>query len=533
MGVMGANGGSGQGGSKGSASGTNTGAPAWAQPLTGGGNAGGKPVTQQPGNGTLQPGTDAYKNANTQLQTGPIQAANEVIANRGIGQTSQNVINNVMGGGGANNWMNQAAGVFQNPGQIGTGQFNQIYNNSQNVQQVGTGNLERFMGQAMPNGQVGQQNYQGVYDHAGQPGAAEQYLTGTAQGQYLGGSPYLDDIVAKSSQNVADQTNQMFAAGGRYGSGAHQGSVADAVSSNANNLRNQNYQAERDRQVQAAGTLESAQQGRMGVQNTAAGGVANAQNQNISNQMQGTQLGANIANQIAGVQNQNVGNWLQGQNLGLGAAQGGANTQNQNINNRLNAAGQLGNLGQQAMGNQFNAAGLENQGMQNMMGMIGQLSGIQNNKVFDANQQMGLGNQIDARTQKGLDDLINKWNQTDMAPWAKLGGLLSAASGSAGSYGTQTQTSQQPANPLGVIGMLLSGISGLPGVSDRRLKEDIRRVGTLDNGLPVYAYRYKGQKTTQIGLMADEVEGLHPEAVVEIGDGYKAVYYDLAVALGT
>ncbi|MGO4831305.1 hypothetical protein AB4144_03250, partial [Rhizobiaceae sp. 2RAB30] len=68
----------GQGNSKGSATGTNTGTPAWAQPLTGGGaqNAGGKPVTQQPGNGTLQPGTDAYKKANTQLQTGPIQAAN-------------------------------------------------------------------------------------------------------------------------------------------------------------------------------------------------------------------------------------------------------------------------------------------------------------------------------------------------------------------------------------------------------------------------------------------------------------------------
>lgn len=426
------------GGNKGRSSGTNTGSPAWAggggqggigaliannafahtqTGKTGAQPAGGKPVTQQPGGGTLQPGTDAYKNANTQLQTGPIQAANEVIGNRGLGQTSQSVINGVMGGGGANNWMNQAAGTFQNPGQIGTGQFNQIYNNSQNV------------------GQVGQQNYQGVYDRAGQPGAAEQYLSGTAQGQYLGGSPYLDDIVAKSSQDVADQTNQMFAAGGRYGSGAHQGTVADAVASNANNLRNQNYQAERDRQMNAAGTLESAQQGRMGVQNSAAGGVAN-------------------------VQNQNVGNWLQGQNLGLGAAQGAANTQNQNINNRLNAAGQLGNLGQQAMGNQFNAAGLENQGMGNMMNMIGQLSNIQNNKVFDANQQMGLGGKIDERTQKGLDDLINQWSQTDMAPWAKLGGLISAATGSAGNYGTQTGKTTQPMNPMGILGMILSGFGG-------------------------------------------------------------------------
>lgn len=64
--------------------------------------------------------------------------------------------------------------------------------------------------------------------------------------------------------------------------------------------------------------------------------------------------------------------------------------------------------------------------------------------------------------------------------------------------------------------------------SDRTLKEDIRKVGSLDNGLAVYAFKYRGDDTPQIGLMADEVERLHPEAVHEIG-GYKAVDYGQAV----
>lgn len=65
--------------------------------------------------------------------------------------------------------------------------------------------------------------------------------------------------------------------------------------------------------------------------------------------------------------------------------------------------------------------------------------------------------------------------------------------------------------------------------SDRALKMDITRVGTLDNGLPVYCYRYKAGGPFQIGLMAQDVEQVRPEAVT-VQDGFKAVYYDLAVA---
>ena len=65
--------------------------------------------------------------------------------------------------------------------------------------------------------------------------------------------------------------------------------------------------------------------------------------------------------------------------------------------------------------------------------------------------------------------------------------------------------------------------------SDRRLKTDIKRVGALENGLPVSLFRYKGDPTPRIGLMADEVERVRPEAVIERPDGFKVVRYDRAV----
>jgi hypothetical protein len=61
-------------------------------------------------------------------------------------------------------------------------------------------------------------------------------------------------------------------------------------------------------------------------------------------------------------------------------------------------------------------------------------------------------------------------------------------------------------------------------LSDRRAKEDITQVGTLDNGLPVYTFKYKGGDTMHMGVMAQDVEKVNPDAVLEIG-GIKHVNY--------
>jgi hypothetical protein len=78
---------------------------------------------------------------------------------------------------------------------------------------------------------------------------------------------------------------------------------------------------------------------------------------------------------------------------------------------------------------------------------------------------------------------------------------------------------------LGMIGKVGGAAAGNPALmSDRRVKEDIKQVGTLDNGLPVYTFRYKGDSTVQMGVMAQDVEQVNPDAVTEI-DGIKHVYY--------
>ena len=75
-----------------------------------------------------------------------------------------------------------------------------------------------------------------------------------------------------------------------------------------------------------------------------------------------------------------------------------------------------------------------------------------------------------------------------------------------------------------------AGTAGIAALlaSDRRVKENISQVGSLDNGLPVYLFNYKGGNTPQIGLMAQDVEKVNKKAVVEI-NGIKMVNYDWAV----
>lgn len=67
--------------------------------------------------------------------------------------------------------------------------------------------------------------------------------------------------------------------------------------------------------------------------------------------------------------------------------------------------------------------------------------------------------------------------------------------------------------------------TSLEGPSDIRFKEDIRRVGTNRLGLGVYQYRYTGLEGVWEGLMAQEVEVMHPGAVRRLPLGYKAVDY--------
>lgn len=62
-------------------------------------------------------------------------------------------------------------------------------------------------------------------------------------------------------------------------------------------------------------------------------------------------------------------------------------------------------------------------------------------------------------------------------------------------------------------------------VSDARLKRDITLVGRRADGLGIYAYRYLWSDTVYVGVMAQEVALIHPDAVVHGLDGYLRVDY--------
>lgn len=61
--------------------------------------------------------------------------------------------------------------------------------------------------------------------------------------------------------------------------------------------------------------------------------------------------------------------------------------------------------------------------------------------------------------------------------------------------------------------------------SDRRLKQNIKRVGTHDTlGVGIYSFQYLDGRPA-VGVMADEVEAVKPEAVMTDDEGFKMVDY--------
>jgi hypothetical protein len=61
--------------------------------------------------------------------------------------------------------------------------------------------------------------------------------------------------------------------------------------------------------------------------------------------------------------------------------------------------------------------------------------------------------------------------------------------------------------------------------SDVRLKDDIVPLTRLDNGISLYRYRYKWSDQRYVGVMAQEVVDIVPDAVLRGADGYLRVDY--------
>jgi hypothetical protein len=58
------------------------------------------------------------------------------------------------------------------------------------------------------------------------------------------------------------------------------------------------------------------------------------------------------------------------------------------------------------------------------------------------------------------------------------------------------------------------------------LKHDVALLGHLDNGLGFYRFSYLGSSKAYVGVMAQEVRAVMPDAVMRGRDGYLMVDYD-------
>lgn len=98
-----------------------------------------------------------------------------------------------------------------------------------------------------------------------------------------------------------------------------------------------------------------------------------------------------------------------------------------------------------------------------------------------------------------------------------------------GAYALQSQAQQAAAQRAasqssGMMGGLFSLGSAALMASDIRLKTGVRKVGKLREGIALYAYRYTWGGPEKIGVIAQEVAKVRPQAVRDVG-GFLAVDY--------
>lgn len=121
--------------------------------------------------------------------------------------------------------------------------------------------------------------------------------------------------------------------------------------------------------------------------------------------------------------------------------------------------------------------------------------------------------------ERGLDSATRQAPYSSLAYLAQILGVLPTDGGSKSNSSTESQNGLfggGGGGPLANVGKMFS---------DRRLKENIIQIG-VENGHNVYRFNYKEDPTEYIGVMADEVREIRPQAVGTADNGYDFVNYD-------
>ena len=378
---------------------------------------------------------------------------------------------------------------------------------------------------------------------------------------YKANTQYLDPQFAQSQAKMESQlANQGITRG------------SEAYNNAMQNFNNQKQQAYSDARNQAIGQGTAAAQGLFGMglqgaqfgntslgqqfgQNVTAQQLANASagqnnanaqtNMGLTNAALGQQFGQNVtaanfansAQQQAYNQSQGAAEFQNaaqaqqyGQNLSNMQAQNAAVNQRFGMDTSNQAS--LNNAQQQTFNAGLANANLNNQQLSqlyNQQLQSGQMSNAASNQQLAQNQavQQNDLNILQAlRTGSQLNTAnlpaVGVSQPAQLANWQ--GADMLGAATAKGQYDTSIYNAKMASDAATTSAMI--GAGGALLSSDRRLKKNIKRIGTHVLGIGLYTWDYLwGQPFS--GVMADEVEQVMPEAVVMHPSGFKMVNYSM------
>ncbi len=325
-----------------------------------------------------------------------------------------------------------------------------------------------------------QQNLGGLMGGAVDTTALQDQLGMTADTSLLegiaGGStnPLLQQQIDDAIGGAVDSISSQYALGGRLGSDSFADSLGAGITGAAAPILAQNLQQDRANQLNAAQSLLSAQQADLG-------------------------RDATLANQLTAASEADARARL----AAIGAAPGllGADQA------LISQAAQLGGL----------SRGVSQAGLDATAAQANQQNVLDQNKINALLSAAGMGGGLFGQTSTETGGGPSSLNQG-------LGGALAGA-GLAQTIGSAAFT---PA-----MGALGGGGLGLLGfLSDRRLKKDIKQIGTHANGLAMYSWQWNDEAQSRgfdiyptEGFMAQEAREVYPQHVHVHPSGYLMLDY--------
>jgi hypothetical protein len=303
-----------------------------------------------------------------------------------------------------------------------------------------------------------------------------------------------------------------------------QGAINQYMSPYLNNVVGATMQAmnQQNQEQQSNLTSDAIRSGAFGGDRSGVGAANLAYKQNLANQQTISNLYNTGYGQALGTAQQQQGVNLNAQQANRAALQAGVGHMlgigQQQFGQGTTTAAQLAGLGQQQFGQGLAAGqkiselgqGVYGMGEKTAQNLAALGTGAQNAALQGASAQLSAGT-VEQQTKQAQNTALHtQFLQEQGYPFQVAQFLASIAMGTGANSGSTTTTTQ----PTSFF-------------SDKRLKENVHQVGETFDGQPIYRYNYKGQRGTQIGLIAQDVERKHPEAVGLAG-GYKTVDYDRA-----